>query len=69
MLFRRQGVVTPINVLKKVEAVVEEPKKEFCEEASVEEKKVKRTSRKKDSKVQEEVVEEKVEAVVEEQNV
>lgn len=69
MLFRRQGVVTPINVLKKVEAVVEEPKKEFCEEVPVEEKKVKKTSRKKASKVQEEVVEEKVEAVVEEQNV
>lgn len=48
MLFRRKGVVTQINVLKKVEAVVEEPKKEFCEEVPVEEvKKVKKASKKK----------------------
>lgn len=65
MLFKRQGVVTPINVLKKVEAVVEEPKKEFCEEVSVDEKKVKKASKKK-VKVQEDIVEKKVESVVEE---
>lgn len=65
MLFKRQGVVTPINVLKKIEAVAEEPKKEFCEEVPVEEKKVKKASKKK-VKVQEDIVEEKVESVVEE---
>ena len=52
MLFRRNGVVAPINVLKKIEAVIEEPKKEFCEEIPVEEKKVKKVSKKKASKVQ-----------------
>lgn len=57
MLFKRKGVVTPINVLKKVEAVVEEPKKEFCEEIPTEVKKVKKASKKK--VVKEEVVEEK----------
>lgn len=57
MLFRRKGVVAPINVLKKVEAVVEEPKKEFCEEIPAEVKKVKKASKKK--VVKEEVVEEK----------
>lgn len=44
MLFKRQGVVTPINVLKKVEAV----KEEKVVEAKVEEvKKVKKVSKKK----------------------
>ena len=57
MLFRRKGVVAKIDVLKKVEAVVEEPKKEFCEDISVEEvKKVKKASKKK--VVKEEIVEE-----------
>lgn len=56
MLFRRKGVVAKIDVLKKVEAVVEEPKKEFCEEVPVEVKKVKKASKKK--VVKEEIVEE-----------
>jgi len=57
MLFRRKGVVAKIDVLKKVEAVVEEPRKEFCEDIPVEEvKKVKKASKKK--VIKEEIVEE-----------